>query len=241
MRSIGFSTGALAFGDFRLGLSLLAGRLVHAVELSALREHELPTLMAALSELDLSQFTYVSVHAPSRLKIMKEAAVAEALMPCIERHWPVILHPDAIGDHGCWRDFGDLLCIENMDKRKPCGRDVAELEPHLSALPKASLCLDLGHARQVDATFGIARLIVAEYGNRLKQIHLSELNAKSQHEPLSMASVWAVREIQHLIPDCPVILESVVRPGQIDAELVMAARCFERSARAQQMRIHSTF
>lgn len=239
MRSIGFSTGALAFSDFRLGLSLLAGKPVRAVELSALREHELPTLMDALSELDLSQFTYISVHAPSRLKTMKEAAVAEALMPCIERRWPVILHPDAIGDHACWRDFGDLLCIENMDKRKPCGRDVAELEPHLSALPLASLCLDLGHARQVDPTFGIARLILAEFGNRLKQIHLSELNAKSQHEPLSMASVWAVHEIQHLIPDCPVIVESVVPHDQVDAELAMAARCFEDGPRSKPLPRHA--
>ena len=240
MRSIGFSTGALAFGDFRLGLRLLAGGPVRAVELSALREHELPTLMASLSELDLSQFTYISVHAPSRLKTMREAAVAEALTPCIERRWPVILHPDAIGDHGCWRDFADLLCIENMDKRKPCGRDVSELEPHLTALPNASLCLDLGHARQVDATFGIARLILAEYGNRLKQLHLSELNAKSQHEPLSMASVWAVREIQHLIPDCPVILESVVPHDHLDAELAMAARCFEDSTRPQTITAHAS-
>jgi len=233
MRSIGFSTGALAFGDFRLALSLLAGKPMRAVELSALREHELPTLMAALSELDLSQFAYISVHAPSRLKTMRESEAAEALTPCIERRWPVILHPDAIVDHGCWRDFEDLLCIENMDKRKPIGRDVSELEPHFSALPKATLCLDLGHARQVDATFGVARLILSEYGDRLKQLHLSELNAKSGHEPLSMASVWAVREIQHLIPDCPVILESVVAHDQIDAELVMAARCFEVSARLQ--------
>jgi hypothetical protein len=233
MWSIGFSTGALAFGDFRLGLSLLAGKPVRAVELSALREHELPTLMTALSELDLSQFTYVSVHAPSRLKTMKESDAAKALAPCIDLRWPVILHPDAIGDHGCWRDFGDLLCIENMDKRKPIGRDVNELRPHLLALPDASLCLDLGHARQVDATFGIARQILEEYGDRLKQLHLSELNARSQHEPLSMVSVWAVREIQHLIPGCPVILESVVRHDQIDDELVMAARCFEDSTRLQ--------
>ena len=231
MWSIGFSTGALAFGDFRLGLSLLAGKPVHTVELSALREHELPTLMAALSELDLSQFTYISVHAPSRLKTMRESEVAEALAPCIDRRWPVILHPDAIGDHGCWRDFDNLLCIENMDKRKPVGRDVNELKPHFMALPNASLCLDLGHARQVDATFGIARLILEEYGDRLKQLHLSELNTRSQHEPLSMASVWAVREIQHLIPDCPVVLESVVAHDQIDAELAMANRCFEISTR----------
>lgn len=60
------------------------------------------------------------------------------------------------------------------------------------------------------------------------QLHLSELDVQSHHEPLSMAAVWAVREIAHLLPACPVILESMVQPGEIDSELEMAARCFDR-------------
>jgi hypothetical protein len=227
MRDIGFSTGALALGDFRRGLALLDGRGCSVVELSALRETELPELMRAIFALDLGHYSHVSVHAPSRLRAMKESAVATLLSPCIERGWPVILHPDAIGDHGCWRDFGAVVCIENMDKRKPSGRTADELAEHFAALPDASLCLDLGHARQVDPTFGIARRILKEYGEKLVQLHLSELDAKCHHEPLSMATVWAVREIARLIPPAPVILESVVREDQIAKELQMAAACFE--------------
>lgn len=63
------------------------------------------------------------------------------------------------------------------------------------------------------------------------QLHLSELDVKSHHEPLSMAAVWAIREIVHLLPECPVILESVVQPSEIDAELEMAARCFAKKDR----------
>jgi hypothetical protein len=227
MWTIGFSTGALALGDYHLGLALLADRNVRAVELSALRENELPGLMAGIAALDLSAYAYVSVHAPSRLKSMKEAAVADALRPCIDKRWPVILHPDAIGDHGCWRDFEDLVCLENMDKRKASGRTVDELRPHFLKLPRASLCLDLGHARQVDPTLGIARQILEEYGGRLKQLHLSELDVHSHHAPLSMATVWAIREIASHIPKCPVILESMVSASEIGAELAMAAKCFD--------------
>ncbi len=227
MRSIGFSTGALALGDFRRGLELLAGRGVRAVELSALRENELPGLMEALDKLDLSRFDHISVHAPSKLRSLKEAEAARLLMPCIERRWPVILHPDAIGDHAHWAPFGDLACIENMDNRKEDGRTTPELRPHFERLPQASFCLDLGHARQVDPTLGIAREMLRAFGSRLTQLHLSELDVKAHHEPLSMATVWAVREIARLIPDCPVILESVVKADAIDTELAMAAKCFE--------------
>jgi hypothetical protein len=229
MRSIGFSTGALALGDFDQGLALMADRHTSVIELSALREEELPALMDALDRLRLDGYTYVSVHAPSRLRTMKEAAVANMLRCCIDRKWHVVLHPDAIGDHGCWRDFGRWLCIENMDKRKEAGRTAVELRRHFRELPEASMCLDLAHVRQVDPTLGIAREIIREYGEKIVQLHLSELDVKSHHEPLSMAAVWAIREIAHLLPDCPVILESMVQPSGIDSELEMAASCFDKS------------
>jgi hypothetical protein len=231
MRSIGFSTGALALGDFDKGLALMADRHTSVIELSALREEELPPLVGALNRLHLDGYKYVSVHAPSQLRTMKESAVADMLRPCIDREWHVVLHPDAIGDHGCWREFGRWLCIENMDKRKEAGRTAVELRRHFRELPAASMCLDLAHARQVDPTLGIAREIIREYGEKIVQLHLSELDVKSHHEPLSMAAVWAIREIAHLLPDCPVILESMVQPNGIDSELEMAARCFEKNDR----------
>jgi hypothetical protein len=157
---------------------------------------------------------------------MKERDVADALRPCIDRKWPVVLHPDAIRQHACWRDFGALLCIENMDKRKATGRTVDELARHFEELPQATFCLDLGHARQMDPTMGVARQLVKEYGGRLTQIHLSEVDASCRHQPLSMASAWAIQEIALRLPSCPVILESIVRPEEIDTELEMAAKCF---------------
>jgi hypothetical protein len=232
MRDIGFSTGALAYGDFRRALGLLERHAAPVVELSALRDTELPELMAAVDGLDIARYRYVSVHAPSKFRSMKEADIARLLRPCIDRGWPVIMHPDPIRDYGCWRDFGRLLCLENMDKRKPTGRTAEELAPHFEALVDASLCLDLGHARQVDPTMGIARRILKDYGDRLVQLHLSEIDATCHHRPLSMATVWAVREIAAHIPDAPVILESVVEPDYIARELEMAAACFEGGYRA---------
>ncbi len=233
MRDIGFSTGALAYGDFRRALHILEGHSCPAIELSALRESELQGLMEALDELSIDEYMYVSVHAPSRRKEMSEKEIAELLLPCIDRAWPIILHPDAIQDHGCWRQFGELACLENMDGRKASGRNVAELEPHFRKLPEATLCLDLGHAQQVDPTLGVVRAILRNWGSRLRQIHLSELNANSKHEPLSMMTVWAVQDVASIIPPAPVILESVIGADQIDAELKNARACFEVKTRTR--------
>src|SRR5689334_4046717 len=54
MKPIGFSTGALAKGDFATGLSVQRDvPRIDAVELSALRDHELPLLVDAIPSLDL--------------------------------------------------------------------------------------------------------------------------------------------------------------------------------------------
>lgn len=103
-----------------------------------MRESELFGWMAALDELDLGSFEYISVHAPSRLRSMKESVAAELLLPCVERKWPVVLHPDTIGDYECWRDFGRWACIENMDNRKCSGRTSQELSLAFERLPEAS-------------------------------------------------------------------------------------------------------
>jgi len=235
MRLVGFSTGALALGDYRRALEMLNGTTANAVELSALREHELPGLMRGLADLQLGQFRYVSVHAPSRLVAVSEREAAEALLPCVDHGWNVVLHPDVVRDASCWRPFGRLLCLENMDKRKATGRTPEEFVSFTEALPDASFCLDLAHARQVDSTFTLARFLIARLGaDRIAQVHLSELDSRSHHAPLSMSMVAAVQEIAHWIPGVPVILESQVAPNEIEAELRLAAICFEVKQRDTQ-------
>jgi hypothetical protein len=70
---IGFSTGALAKGDFPRALQMLRTAGVSTVELSALREHELPSLAHSLNDLDLTGFSHVSIHAPSNLSLCQKS------------------------------------------------------------------------------------------------------------------------------------------------------------------------
>src|SRR5512133_1212235 len=151
VRTFGFSTGAVAFGEFARGLALAAQVAPGCVELSALRECELLPLLEALPHLALSGFDYVAIHAPSSYAPSSEGRIADALLKRTGA-FSVVLHPDTISDFACWRPFGTRLCIENMDKRKPIGRTCQELAVLFEELPDASFCLDLGHARQIDPT-----------------------------------------------------------------------------------------
>jgi hypothetical protein len=221
MRPIGFSTGALAYADFRRGLQMmrLQGQL-QAIELSALRQNELLPLLDAIDSLDLTGFADVSIHAPSQFDRSFELQAWQLIGQELWRGWPIIIHPDAITEWPLWREFASLVCIENMDKRKPVGRTAKELDEIFTRLPEASFCFDIGHARQCDPTMTEALIILREFGSRLRQIHVSEVNTRSKHDPLSYGSIIAFQEVAHLIPEfIPLILETPVEVSQMAAEI----------------------
>ncbi len=230
MTRIGFSTGSLAGWDLPTALTRLDHSSSTAIELSSLRMAELQPMIELLCTADLSRFSYVSVHAPSSFTAEEEAAVAEVLLPLAQRGWPVVLHPDTIHVPECWAGFGMMLCVENMDKRKPSGRTVAELARIFEKLPEASLCFDLAHARQCDSSMTEAYLILSEYQERLMQVHISDLDVESRHSRLTWGAVRAYREVADLIPESvPIIIESPVLLEEVDEELMHALEAVGRS------------
>lgn len=190
---------------------MLAPFALDAIELSALRERELEPLVNGLETLHLSSYSYVSVHAPSQFAADAERRIVELLTQVTRRNWPVIVHPDCIFDHRLWRPLGPMVCFENMDKRKPIGRTADDLGRVFDRFPDASFCFDVGHAWQIDRTMSEARLIVRRFRDRMRQVHVSDVNTRSQHVPLTLATVTALRKIAELIPpEVPWINEAVV-------------------------------
>jgi hypothetical protein len=216
MRPIGFSTGALAKGDVARALGMLRASGTRTLELSALRLHEVEPLCRLAPTLDLSSYDYVSVHAPSRYGPAEEPRVVRAMMELARRGWQIVLHPDTLHEFEPWRELGSRLVIENMDKRKPIGRTVAELGRIFERLPEARFCFDLGHARQVDRTMTEAYFLAREFGPRLCQLHVSEVTTQSRHDRLSWGSVQAFQRVARWIPaHVPVVLETPVSAEEL--------------------------
>jgi hypothetical protein len=223
MRQIGFSTGALALGDWQKALDVLNKSSAKVVELSALREQELVPLLNQLPMLDLSKYDSVIFHAPSKLEKITECELVKMLNPVIMRRWPIVVHPVIIQKPELWSDFGELLCIENMDGRQPDGRTPEELKVVFEKLQFASFCFDIGHARHVDRTMSLAEAIVQEFHTKMKVIHLSEVDVHGHHVPLSLMAMLSFSRMNHMLPDaCPIILESPVR-GDANDEIKRVA------------------
>ena len=220
MRHIGFSTGALARSDFDLALRQLETKPVDSIELSALRFRELRFLLESIPRLQLQRYRYVSLHAPSHFEEGEEETAVAMLLELAPPHWPIVVHPDSIRLHERWSVFGNRLAVENMDRRKSTGRSAEELKRVFSRLPSASLCFDIGHARQFDTTMTEAYMILKSFGARLCQVHVSEVNSASQHERLSFSAIRAFEQVADLVPDnIPLIIESRVSSVEIDFEI----------------------
>lgn len=228
MRPLGFSTGALAKGDFWAGLRLQqANPSLRAIELSALRDHELRPLISGFDKLDLSHFNYVSVHAPSKLTILSERE-AFSILAELPTNLPIIVHPELMPTPTLWRSLGRRVCLENMDNRKSNGRTLREMRQLFEWLPEAEFCLDLGHARQIDPTMATAMRMAEEFSGRLRQLHISEIGRSGEHLPLSALAIYAFQLVVPFIPDdCAVIIESVIEPDGMDREIRKSASLFD--------------
>ena len=220
MRPIGFSTGAIAYADFNRALELLQREAVTCVELSALRFTEAHPLLSSIRQLDLGRYSYISFHAPSSFDHEQEKVLVNELLEYLPDDWPIILHPDTIHDHSLWRQFRSQLAIENMDQRKIGGRTLEELVAVFDRLPEASFCFDIGHARQCDTSMTEAYKMLKAFQRRLIQVHVSEVNSSSQHDPVSYAAQISFREVASLIPtNLPLIVESRVNSIGIGREI----------------------
>ena len=234
MRQIGFSTGAIALSDFERGLNVIAHCGLNAVELSALRISEIGPLLSALGELDLSRYSYISIHAPSKYEQDEEQALVAAL-ESVPATWPIIVHPDAIFDFSLWAGLGSRIAVENMDRRKPIGRTALEMAKIFEKLPNARMCFDIGHARQYDASMFEAFVILRDFKDRIVQVHVSEVDTSNRHNRVSYAAQIAFHQICQWLPNTvPLILESRVEENQVVAEVEMVAKVFDRTDQTAQ-------
>lgn len=241
MRLVGYSTGAIALGDFSRALAVLSTHAFKAVELSALRLGEVEPLLRALPDLDLSRYAYISFHAPSSFKEEEEQHLV-SLLSKLPVEWPIILHPDAIYKPSRWAPIASRLAIENMDRRKNTGRSALELRKFFELLPGSRMCFDLGHARQVDPSMIGAYKFLKEFSTRIIQLHLSEVDTLNRHDVISRSAALAFSQVRQFIPNNAVlILESRVNEKDIDREVEKVSFIFDTNRPHEKASHFSTF
>ena len=182
-----------------------------AVELSALAENELDSLIAYLRLRPKLPFRYLSVHGPSKARQMPEEQLVARLLRLAPEADAIVMHPDTIEDPLRYRSLGRKLVLENMDGRKTLGRTADELQPLFDELPDAGFCFDIAHAWSIDPGMGLGGELLDAFGQRLRHLHISSLSPDSHHLPLSAEDEERFHSLLARCLDVPWILEAPPR------------------------------
>ncbi|MBO9533418.1 MAG: hypothetical protein J7513_10635 [Solirubrobacteraceae bacterium] len=214
---VGVSTGWLSAEERSRGAlppawSVLAGWARRhgdsACELAALGEPELPSLVEWLESRPKLPFDFLSVHAPSKHRVMPEAELVDLLARIAGAVDAIVLHPDVIVEHAQWRRLGHTLAIENMDPRKGDGQTAESLARHFEELPEAGLCFDVAHAYAIDPSLSEGHLILDRFGGRLRHLHVSALDVRHHHVALDAAGERRIAPLLERCRDVPWLLEA---------------------------------
>jgi len=210
---LGMSTGALAElrGDWEALVAEARRTSTFAVELAALSADELPDLLHFLAAAPALPFHFISLHAPSKGRRLREKQLIAMLMEVGRSVDAIVVHPDAMDEPARYAALGSALVLENMDSRKRDGRTVAELEPYFAALPQAGFCFDVAHAASVDEELGEGERLLDGFGARLRHVHVSSLDEDCHHVPLSADDEERFAPLLRRCRDVPWILEAPLR------------------------------
>ena len=77
--------------------------------------------------------------------------------------------------------LGKRLLFENMDSQKRFACTVADLWVVFATYPDAGFCLDLAHCWTNDTSLRLAHEMVDEFGDRLRQVHVSGIEPDGTH------------------------------------------------------------
>lgn len=210
---VGCSTGFLVEqrGDWTALVGEATALSLRAIELAALAEDELPDLLAFISEDPALPCDYVSVHAPSKGRVMPEDELIAVLAELPAWVETIVVHPDTLEVVERWAKLGRRLAVENMDRRKASGQTAEHLASVFDRLPEAGLCFDVAHAWAVDPSMREGLAILDAHGRRLRQLHVSSLDDDQHHIPLSAEHEELFGPLLDRCRDVPWILEAPPR------------------------------
>ena len=208
--TVGCSTGYMVEdrGDWPALVSTCAATSLAAAELSALSEDELPGSANISGGAPALPFDYISVHAPSKSLRASEPQRVDMLIALPTRVGAVVVHPDTLQDLTNWARLGSRLVLENMDSRKPGGRTTQELSPIFEALPRPGLASISPAPKEIDPDLHEAHRLLDRFGDRLRHVHLSSLDADNHHVSLTPADEELFASTLERCGDVPWILEA---------------------------------
>jgi hypothetical protein len=157
---------------------------------------------------------YVSVHAPVDDAAGHWPRVVKQLLALPPRVETIVIHPDLVTEEDVrtLAPLGERVCFENMDCGKAGGRFADELVPVFELVPDAGFCLDVAHVLTHDESLGLALELLERLGDRLRQVHVSGIEADGTHRPTTIEDLRGYAPVLERCRHVPLILEATIEP-----------------------------
>jgi hypothetical protein len=212
MRAANFGIGTGAFlverDDWPAAIRRAQQEGWRVVELTAITETLFDQLLAYLNGGDgsLARFGRVSVHAPAICDSSPALLVPKILSACLS--YDLVFHPDLYRHEEALADLKTRAVFENMDLNKSFGRTVADMSDVFQRFPSAGFCLDVAHVWTNDRTLRLGFELLEAFGDRLRQLHVSGIEADGEHRSMTAEDLELYRPLLDCCLHVPWVLES---------------------------------
>jgi hypothetical protein len=202
---LGFSTGALhqIYDPIsRENFAFLRSLGCNTIELNCRTDESILKLLTEMTPTDLAGFWHISLHAPkiitaSTLELLQRAQ-------SIFNFKLIVIHPNEVENWEIFTRFNLPFAIENMDWRKERAKYVDSLQAIFEKFD-CKMVLDLNHCYTNDPSMLLAKEMVAEFGDRIVQIHVSGF--ETYHELLHKTKQLEIMDAI-VNKNLPIIIES---------------------------------
>ena len=175
----------------------------NVIQLMCLSDEDISKLITKITVNDLAGFEYIVLHAPPTAITINTLELLQKAQN-IFHFQAIVIHPNEIENWEMFARFDLPFSIENMDWRQERGKYVDSLQNIFEKI-NAKMTLDVNHCFTNDPSLHLASEMIAEFGDRISQIHLSGF--ETGHEMLFKTQQT---EIMDAIANknLPIILES---------------------------------
>jgi len=219
----GFSTGVLhQYLDAKQSIKIIKQLGCAAIELGFVRKERMENgWMEAITKEDLEGFKYISLHAPKMYyKDNEETRDVFKRIERINNLRPldlVVFHLDNVVDVKVFKKALFPVGFENMDKQKPFGRTLKDIEKLLKKNADFRFVLDTNHIKSNDPSMKMINEFYSQLGHKIAEYHVSGLGSDYPHIPLFQTQKTDILEAVKDLSK-PIICESRLTPDNIRQE-----------------------
>lgn len=153
---------------------------------------------------------YTALHSPAGGSIQGWETCLQQIsqLPTVDT---IVVHPDTLPTevNNVFAQVQSQIAFETLAPSAATGQHPDDFRELFAQYPQAGLVVDVAHTHLLDPSGQLVQEFVAQWGQRIRHLHISQLQVGEIHYPLRVQDLqWLQRDLRHL-PAVPRIWEQL--------------------------------